>query len=279
MVTNFAASTPTALDLYAQVSGSGGADVLLLHGLFGSGSNLGAVARALADAGYRVHQPDLPNHGRSPWINTMTLQSLAQAVVRYLNTQAHAPALLLGHSLGGKVAMQMALTAPGRVAALVVADIAPVTYRASHDAVFAAIAAVQHAAPASRREAAALLREHLREEGVVQFLSLSLHRDGEGAWRWRFNADGLRAAYDDLLAAPEASTAYTGPTLFIHGALSSYVDADGKRAASRLFPAARFVEVSGTGHWLHAEQPQVFNDHVLSFFAGEAGGASGVLQP
>ena len=265
MVTNSPAqSAPgdAVMPLHAQVTGQG-PPVLLLHGLFGMGSNLGGIARALAPA-YEVHQLDLPNHGRSPWTASMTLSDLAAAVVAYANAQRLPALRVLGHSLGGKVAMQLALDAPARVASLVVADIAPVGYAPSHDGVFAAIEAVTRVGPKSRSEAGDCLREHLREEAVVQFLLLSLARDAAGVYQWRFNAAVLREQYGALRAAPIGNP-WPGFALFIYGELSNYVDETGRGAARRLFPAARFEAIAGAGHWLHAEKPKAFNTAVLAF--------------
>ena len=263
MVANFAALD--GADLYTQVSGAeSGPDVLLLHGLFGMGSNLGALARALADR-YRVHQIDLPNHGRSPWEDVSTIATLAAAVAAYARTATPGPYSLLGHSLGGKVAMQLALSAPEQLRALVVADIAPVSYPPSHDRVFAAIRAVDAVAVASRAEARAIMERHVDEAAVVQFLLLSLARDDEGRYRWRFNWRALEENYTSLREAPAAAEPCPAPALFVYGALSAYVGEAGIAAARQLFPAAQFERLEGAGHWLHAEKPQAFNDAVRHF--------------
>jgi esterase len=246
--------------------------VLILHGLFGMGSNLGGIARVLAEA-YEVHQLDLPNHGRSEWAAEMSLPLLASAVSAYIDGLGVDRVHVLGHSLGGKVAMQLAMDFPHRVERLVVADIAPVAYEPSHDAVFAAIGAVAAGRPQSRAEAAELLRAHLREEAVVQFLLLSLRRDSAGYYLWRFNAEGLRRDYARILQAPQGS-GFGGPVLMIHGAESSYVTAAGKEAARAFFPELQCEAIAGTGHWLHVEKPAEFNAAVWRFLASAAGGAA-----
>ena len=266
MVTNFTSTEERSPGLHASVSGDG-RDVLLLHGLFGMGSNLGSLARALAPH-YRVHQLDLPNHGRSPWQSHMTLASLAQAVGAYADSLGAEAPVLIGHSLGGKVAMQRALTAPERVAATVVADILPIEYPASHDQVFAAIAAVVAAQPDSRREAGEIMARHVAEPGVAQFLLLSLRRDDDGTYRWRFNAEALRDSYTHLREPPAAgSPPFAGPALFIYGEQSAYVTEEGMAVARTRFPAARFTAIAGAGHWLHVEKPEEFNAAVMDFLA------------
>lgn len=265
MVANSLQAGSVGRELHAQCSGpAGGTDVLLLHGLFGMGSNLGGLARALA-ARYRVHQLDLPNHGRSPWQEAMSLGDLAAAVSAYAGRAAQAPFALVGHSLGGKVAMQLALDQPQQLSALVVADIAPVEYPPSHQRVFAAIEAVETAAPRSRREAVEIMASVLEEEGVRQFLALSLARSEQGDYRWRFNVEALRAGYGALRAAPAGSGPSPVPLCLIYGGTSHYVDARGRDAAGALFPDLETVEIPGVGHWLHAEAPARFNEAVLTF--------------
>ncbi|MFK8043413.1 alpha/beta fold hydrolase [Congregibacter sp.] len=270
MVTNLAANEEqsgsdlsSGESLYASVSGAG-SPIILLHGLFGMGSNLGGLARALAPE-FEVHQLDLLNHGRSPWQAKTSLDDLARSVANYIGSHSLKSVAVLGHSLGGKVAMQLALAWPQYVNAVAVADIAPVTYPSSHDTVFAALEAVDSARPASRAEAGEIMRELLTEPNLVPFLALSLKRDEAGAYVWRFNVKALRDNYEEFRAAPTGS-AFDVPALFVYGLNSNYVDDQGIARASELFPAARFEGIADTGHWLHAEKPQQFNAAVLAFF-------------
>jgi len=255
-----------AAEVFDSVAGEG-PDVVLLHGLFGMGSNLGGVSRALQDH-YRVHSLDLPNHGRSGWTTRMSLPAMAQAVQRWMEHRHLETAHFVGHSLGGKVAMQLALDTPYRVDALVVADIAPVAYPQSHQAVFAAVTAVAEAGCGSRSEAAEVMAQYLKEENVIQFLLLSLQRDAAGIYRWRFNHPVLQAQYDALLAAPEPVAPFDGRTRFIRGELSDYVHDDYRPQIEALFPQADIVTLAGCGHWLHAEQPARFNQQVVAFLDG-----------
>jgi len=261
----------TEAALHVTVTGSG-APVLLLHGLFGMGSNLGGIARHLAQD-HEVHQLDLPNHGRSGWTDTHGIPALAAAVAAYLDRSVGGPAVVLGHSLGGKVAMELAMSRPERVSALVIADIAPVCYQPSHAAVFAAIEAVAQARPTSRGDAADIMRRHLQEENVVQFLLLSLQRR-DGVYIWRFNAMGLRAGYESLLVAPAAGQ-YAGPVLLVYGERSNYVDDEGRAAARQRFPDLTVASIPDTGHWLHAERPEAFNTAVAGFLRERLGAEVG----
>ncbi len=253
--------------IHTKVMGQG-KPVALLHGLFGQGSNLQTVATALADE-YQVLLLDLPNHGRSEWTDRTDLASMAESISAALDEQGVDELALVGHSLGGKVAMQLALSRGERVAALAVADIAPVTYaERRHDHIFEGLHAVAEMAPRSRREAIDTLLEHVDEQGVAEFLALSLERDERKNYsRWRFNVDALERGYQHVLAAPgDASTrAYEGAVLFIKGALSDYLRGEHQGEVQALFPKAQVKVMADCGHWLHAQQPRLFNNIVRRF--------------
>jgi esterase len=237
-----------------------------MHGLFGAGGNLGALARALQEA-FTVYSIDLPGHGRSRWTPRLDLPGMADAVARWMDEEDLASAHMLGHSLGGKVAMQLALQHSARVESLIVGDIAPVAYPGQHDEIFVALNAVATARCTSREEAAAILSRFIEEDAVVQFLLASLQRDTEGLYQWRFDLAGLRAAYPALLAAPRPDLSYLGPVLFIKGGDSEYIREQDWPAVQAFFPQATLEVVPHCGHWLHAENPQAFNMIVLRFLA------------
>ncbi len=241
-----------------------GPNVVLLHGLFGMGSNLGALARALQDD-YRVHSIDLPNHGRSGWLEDAGLAALAGVITGWLEDSELGNVALVGHSLGGKIAMQIALADPARVDSLVVADIAPVEYPSHHDQVFAALDAVCDAACQSRAEAAELMAGILREEDVIQFLLMSLYRTPDGTYQWRFNLKGLKENYVAVRHAPEASGMYGGEVLFVKGGDSDYILPEHEPQIRALFPSASVKIMQNCGHWLHAQQPRLFNSIVKRF--------------
>ena len=252
--------------LYEKVQGEGG-DVVLLHGLFGQGGNLQSIAKAL-EGRFRVHSLDLPDHGRSPWSTDPSITGYAEAVNAWMTVQGIEDAFFLGHSLGGKVAMALALKRPTRVTRLVVADIAPVTYAPSHQAVFRGLQAVAEAGCATRKAAGLILERYIDEPNVRQFLLLSLGKE-EGATTlvWRLNHAALAQAYPLLLAGLSSDTPFENEALFIRGALSGYVEDTYLPATQRLFPNFRLETLQGVGHWLHAEAPDLFNEQVLGFFA------------
>jgi esterase len=254
-----------APDIYAKRAGEGAA-VILLHGLFGAGGSLGMLARVLQEQ-FEVFSPDLPNHGRSAWLPTLDLPVMADRLRHWMDAEGLSKVHLVGHSLGGKVAMQLALQYPTRVRSLIIADIAPVAYAARHEPVFAALQAVATACCSSRGDAAGLLASYLQEDAVIQFLLTNLQRDDEGTMRWRFDLEGIRACYSSLLAAPQADRSYQGPVLFIKGGTSDYIQEQHWPAIQLLFPAASIRVMPGCGHWLHVEKPQLFNGIVARFLA------------
>ncbi len=245
------------------VAGEGPA-VVLVHGLFGSGGNLGALGRSLRDR-YRVYSIDLPNHGRSAWMENATVENMAQAVIAWARLQGIGSARFVGHSLGGKVSMALALARPQLVDALAVADIAPVAYPPGHDAVFAALDAVSAAGVGSRAQAQEIMARHLQEPDVIQFLLASLQREQDGSYSWRFNLEGLKSNYAAARAAPTARGPFTGPTLFIKGGKSDYILTEHRPQVHRLFPNASLKVMPEAGHWLHAQQPSLFNGIVGRF--------------
>jgi esterase len=252
-----------ATDLYVKRVGDGPA-VVLLHGLFGASGNLGVVARAL-EATFSVFSVDLPGHGRSAWLANPTLPAMAERLQRWLDDAGLPRAHFVGHSLGGKVAMELALQQPQRLSSLTVADIAPVAYPGRHEAVFAALEAVASRPCTSREEAGARMAEYLKEDSVIQFLLSSLQRDAQGHYHWRFDLLGLKAAYPALLAAPVGDRSYPGPVLFIKGGASDYIQPQYWPVVQQLFPEANLKVIAGCGHWLHAEKPVLFNSIVARF--------------
>jgi esterase len=252
-----------AVNIHSTVTGSG-PDVILIHGLFGMGSNLGALARDLQQD-FTVHSIDLPNHGRSGWVESADIPLMADAVMQWMDDKQLLSAALLGHSLGGKVAMQITQQTPDRAWGLLVADIAPVAYPAAHTAEFDALRAVSVARCRSRAEAAEIMSRYLEQDTVVQFLLKSLTRGTEGEYQWRFNLIELIAGYEAIRAAVSPGSSFGQPVLFIKGGESNYIQQGHRDQILSMFPQAEVKIMSGCGHWLHAEQPRLFNSIVKRF--------------
>jgi esterase len=250
-------------------SGSGGGaspPLVVLHGLFGSARNWGAIVRRLS-ARHRVLAMDLRNHGASARAEAMDYVSMAGDVAETMAAAGAAPAALLGHSMGGKAAMALALTRPELVARLLVADIAPVQYPPRQAPIVAALRAVPLRPGLARREAdAALQANGVGEMATRAFLLQNLRFEGE-APTWRCGLDEIAAALADIEGFPDFGAArYGEPTLFLLGERSDYVQPDHRPRIRELFPAARFLTLRGTGHWLHAEKPEEFVAVAESFF-------------
>lgn len=257
-----------ALSLNHTILGENGDWILLLHGLFGSGDNLNTLAKSLADR-FRVVLVDLRNHGRSPHAPTMSLAEMAADVAQLQDQLGIESSVVLGHSLGGKVAMQLALNDASRVQKLIVADIAPVTYSPHHQNVFAALESVELATLQSRQQADAQMAQQLSDPSLRQFLLKALYQfkqQNQTQYRWRFNLPVLHQCYAEILAAP-TGTPFSGPTLFIKGEQSDYILAEHDVVMRALFPAFQFQMIAGAGHWLHGEKPVEFNRLVEQFLA------------
>ncbi len=253
--------------LAAARQGEAGPPLLLLHGLFGSARNWMRIARVLGQE-RQVHALDLPNHGDSPWTETTDYPAMAAAVLDYLDAAGLQSAAILGHSMGGKVAMTLALTRPERVGKLIVADIAPVAYDHANLDYIRAMQALDLAQITRRAEAEAGLADAVCDPVVRAFLVQNLVSDGPG-YRWRINLEGLARSMLEIHGFPESllTHSFAGPTLFLAGERSDYLRAEHGALIRRLFPAARIESVPGAGHWVHAENPDGFLAAVTAFLA------------
>ena len=244
-------------ELHYNDSGSGTA-LLILHGLFGSSRNWQSLARRLAENN-RVVNIDLRNHGQSFQDATMDYPAMAADVAELMQRLELENCALLGHSMGGKVAMMLAHRLPDRVSRLIVADIAPVVYRHSHTDLVEAVLALDLDTVESRTDADRALAERIPEDGLRAFLLHNLARDGEG-WKWRVNWRAIDASMDALIGfdgLPE-DWRLDLPTLFIRGSASDYIGAAEIDVIERHFSNVEIATIEGAGHWLHAEQPQEF---------------------
>lgn len=238
--------------------------LFLIHGLFGDLNNLSVIRRHFADQ-YNIVAIDLPDHGLSPHLPAFSLLDCAAGINAIIDKLGLSEVTLLGHSLGGKAAMMTALHYPQKVARLIVADIAPVTYPEHHQAIIAGLKAVQFDQVQRRGDIDKQLSEHIPEPGVRQFLLKSANQNEQGQWHWRFNLRGLADNYDAIRRWPDTDLQFSKSTLFIKGSESDYIQSAHREAIAALFPAARARIIEGAGHWLHAEKPGPFNQAVASF--------------
>jgi pimeloyl-ACP methyl ester carboxylesterase len=243
-------------------TGSGARPLIIAHGLFGSGRNWGVIARNLSQ-----HRPvitvDMRNHGASPWKDANTYQDMAEDLAQVID--AHGGVVdLLGHSMGGKAAMWLALTQPDRVARLIVADIAPVAYGHSQQRYIDAMRSVPLDQITSRSDADKLLRTSVPELAIRAFLLQSLDVAEQA---WRLNLDTLERDMPSIMDFPATDAAFDKPTLFLAGGASDYVKPDHRPVMKALFPKGRLVKIPGAAHWLHAEKPRDFEAAVNTWLS------------
>ena len=243
---------PLALAFEALGSGP---PVVILHGLFGAGRNWTQVAQALA-ADHRVYLPDARNHGASPWAESMSYLEMADDVLALIEREQLQRPFVIGHSMGGKTAMALALSHPEAIGGIAVVDIAPESYADQFSSYVSAMRSLEVASAASRREIHQALADSLGADAPVDFLMQNLRRQND-RFDWRLNLLATGLCMRELCGFPEAlrEARYDGPALFIHGAESGYVRPTSLAGIRALFPHAETGRIADAGHWVHADQP------------------------
>lgn len=239
---------------------AGQAPLLIVHGLYGSARNWGIIARNLS-ADRQVLAVDMRNHGESPWRDSHTYPDLAADLAEVIGAHG-GRADVLGHSMGGKAAMALALSQPDLVDRLIVADIAPVRYLHSQIKYVEAMQALDLSAITSRMDADRALRASVPDLGTRAFLLQSLNVQEK---LWRLNLAVLAQEMPHIMDFPAYETPFDKPVLFLSGGASDYVLPEHRPWIKALFPAATFVKIPGTGHWLHAEKPREVEAAVNAF--------------
>ena len=255
------------MELNCRQYSDSGVPVLVLHGLFGSLSNWGWHCKQLAQQ-YAVYGVDLRNHGDSPHSNQLDYQVMADDVRELIVRLGLKYCCIVGHSMGGKVAMQLALNFPDLVEKLVIVDIAPVSYPENadrHMCVLAGMDAVKLNEIKSRAEAEVTLRDYISEEATRKFLLTNLVRNKKGLFEWRLHKDSIRENHANLRAGLTATKSFFKPVLFVKGSLSPYIKSEHEGQIKEFFPAASVKLIMDAGHWLHAEQPQALQKILLKF--------------
>ena len=253
------------MELNYKVFGQGD-PLLILHGMFGTLDNWQTIGKQLAEH-FTVYLLDQRNHGRSPHDYLIDYPTMAADLKHFMESHWMFKAHILGHSMGGKTAMQFALEQPDMVDKLVVVDVAPKRYSGGHEEILAAILALDLNQVESRGDAELFLRQRLtnQDEGTILFLMKNLSRNPQGGFEWKMNFPAINAHYQDILAGIEMEATFEGDTLFIRGEQSKYIQDADWQAILKLFPQARLETVSNAGHWVHADQPKVLLEMVRSF--------------
>ncbi len=260
------------MKLHHQISGEGSA-LIILHGLLGTLENWGSQAITLSKS-FKVISVDLRNHGRSPHSNAMNYSLMADDVAELMQDLQIQSAAIIGHSMGGKVAMQLALQHPGKVDKLIVVDISPVVYQPHHQHIFNGLLSINLDSLASRASADQQLQAFEQDPGIRAFLLKNLYRDQHKNFAWRPNIAILKKEYHTLSLAPAASNhrkntelnpSFDKPTLFIKGKNSAYILPAHQESINSLFGTVSYKIIEGAGHWPHAEKPKIFSSIALKF--------------
>jgi len=252
------------MKLHVRKSGTG-RPLIILHGLFGSSDNWFTLAKTFAEK-YTVYLPDQRNHGQSPHSEEMNYGVLAEDLHRFIEEEGIQQPDIVGHSMGGKAAMNFAVKYPRQLRKLVVVDIVPKAYPVHHDHILEGLEAIRLDTVASRTEADQLLSKYVPEVDVRQFLLKNLSRDQEGKFVWRINLAAIDQNIEALGSGMIFSGKHDGPSLFIRGEKSNYYGPEDEARIKAIFPNAEFASLP-TGHWVQAENPEAFARLVLSYLA------------
>lgn len=240
-----------------------GPHIILIHGLFGSLENLNMVAKELRES-YTVTSVDVRNHGHSFHKNSMCYKELTQDIINVMQHLAIDKAHLLGHSMGGKIAMSFALAFPEKVNKLIIADISPVEYPPHHTHIINGLKSLNLATANNRKDADIQLSQYVKEVGVRQFLLRNLNTV-DNALAFKCNVDFIGNCYEQIMVRLESEESFNGDTLFIKGAKSDYILPAHRAHITQLFPQSKAKVIQDAGHWLHAEKTSLFNKIVQNF--------------
>ena len=247
-----------------QVHGDG-LPLILVHGLLGALDNWRSMSKRLATR-YRVYSVDLRNHGHSPHSEMMNYSVMAQDLSEFFNAHSIESAFILGHSLGGKIAMQLALESPARVDKLIVADMAPKSYLPVHRPLLVTLRQLNLGRLKSFVDAEAALAPAIGDAALRQFLIKNLERARDGSFHWRIALDSIIANYDELIKAIRSDNRFDKPVCFLRAGRSEYIEAGDLTLIREHFPCAELRTIADAGHWLHIEAPDEFFRIVTDFF-------------
>lgn len=249
--------------LHSKILGSG-QPFLILHGFLGMSDNWKTLGNKYAES-HEVHLIDQRNHGRSFHSNEFSYPLMVSDLKNYIDHHQLENCVLLGHSMGGKTAMQFALSFPEKIDKLIVADIAPKTYPAHHQYILKALSEVNFSIQKSRKEIEAVLNNYIPETGVIQFLMKNIYRKEKTELAYRFNLLTLSQKYNEVITTFQSKNTFNKPTLFIKGGNSSYITPEDEVLIKQNFTNIHIETISDVGHWLHAENPLEFYRKTINF--------------
>lgn len=252
------------MKLFYRKSGEG-KPLIILHGLFGQSDNWNTLARQFSDAGFEVYTVDLRNHGLSPHSEVWNYKVMSDDVLELITDLNLQDVILLGHSMGGKVAMEFALRHPEFLSKLIVVDIAPKYYTPHHQSILKALNDVDFNTVKSRKEAENILSKHITDLGTKQFLLKNIYWKENGQLDWRFNLKVITDQIETVGQETPENEICSIPTLFIRGENSNYIKDSDLDLIHSIFSSSSLKTISKSGHWVHAEQPIVFFETVKEF--------------
>ena len=244
--------------LHSKITSDKGSELLILHGFLGMGDNWKTYANVLTKLGYRTHLIDQRNHGKSFWSNQFSYSIMAEDIINYCKYHKLAKVFILGHSMGGKVAMELACNYPHLLKALIIADISPKKYEPKHQKILNGLSCLDFNKISSRAEADEKLATVIPENNLRQFLLKNLYWIEKGKLGLRINIEVLKKA--NLMIGEELNSNSHSelPCLFLKGVNSDYILDSDLEMIKRYFPKSKMATISGAGHWLHAENPKEF---------------------
>lgn len=251
-------------ELHATVLGEG-KPLIILHGFLGMGDNWKTLGNKFAEDGYEVHLLDQRNHGRSPHLDEMNYPAMAKDIKEYCTKNNLKNIILLGHSMGGKVAMFAAGEYPFLIEKLIVVDISPKYYSPHHQEILDGLTALEEKAFSSRGQAEDFLANHIKDEGTRLFLLKNLYRKNGKILSLRLNLDILKDKAEEIGAALPSGLQFEKPALFIKGGRSQYITVEDEPLIALHFPNSQIKEIPGAGHWVHAEKMNEFYEEIVNF--------------
>jgi esterase len=257
------------MELFFRKYGAG-KPLVILHGLFGSGDNWMTQAKMLGEH-YLVYAVDLRNHGSSPHADAFSYNEMAEDVRKFLTENVQEPAILIGHSMGGKVAMKVAGMYPELISRLIVVDIVPKSYPLNHQHIMDALCAMDIEVLSSRQEADEILSKSVSEPEVRQFLLKNLSRNPSGGFLWKMNLHVIASNRNEIFSDPMGNLRYAGPVLFVFGRRSDYYKQGDEQKIKDHFPNHQ-IEFLETGHWVQAEKPLEFVQLISKFLMDQQNG-------
>ena len=241
--------------------GESGSTIIILHGLLGSLDNWQTIAKQLAQ-NHQVYIIDQRNHGRSPHSDEMNYEILANDIQEFCIQHQIKKTTIIGHSMGGKVAMLLALQNPELIDKLIVVDIAPAFYDGGHETILFAMAEAPLKSTKRREDIDEFLQPRIHSFGMRQFIMKNLSRNEKGQFEWKCNFEALILNYRVLMDFLKTEKVFVEKTYFIKGKNSNYINQDNFEACDKYFPNHEIIEIKNAGHWVHADQPEEFLEKI-----------------